>query len=720
MKNKREIEEILLNEEISLPESLSAENIEKLINEKGAIASPKRIHAFPTKSVTKWASAAAVLVVLIGVVAVIGMNGINSLQKQEMNDVQQQEIIDAAVNQNNTNEENVNENQNQNENDNNKSSDYTSLHKTVLEYYKDIYNNTVYAQDDSDGILGGIFDSILGDFAVKEEAMNSTLSSSAPATGTTSESATGTTQHTTTNTQVQGVDEADIVKTDGEYIYYLVNNTIRIVRCSDPENMVILGAIELTENVDYNLYPVEMYLYDNSLVVVLRENSEYQPVSYSNSYGAVCDCLCIALKTDTVIKCYDISDKENPRETFSHKITGEYVSSRVTDGKLITVAQFNIPYNSVKAEDFSGACEVVKDVCVPEYSVGNGEMQKIPADRIEVFDEKSPTCYTVTSILNLNDMSQEPKMNALLGGGNELYCTKEEIFVAEQIYSTWTHDETLVATDSLGNKFDIATRIHKMKITDDGVDYISSVTVGGMCINQFSMDKNGDYFRIATNGWNYNGSNQKTMVYVIDKDMKIVGFLDNIAPSEQMKSARFMGNVLYLVTFMQTDPLFIIDLSVPEKPEIKGELKIPGFSTYLHPAGDGLLIGVGEGGTMTGTDGTAKISLFDVSDPYNLKELDNYTTSEMASFTGNHKEFVVIDDDTYGVTLVNYMQTDMFVVFSITDGGIVIDNTYLSKPRATYGNTRGIVIDDYVFVVSSSGILAYEFGQDYYIDELSF
>ena len=87
--------------------------------------------------------------------------------------------------------------------------------------------------------------------------------------------------------------------------------------------------------------------------------------------------------------------------------------------------------------------------------------------------------------------------------------------------------------------------------------------------------------------------------------------------------------------------------------------------------------------------------------------------ADVASFTGNHKEFVVIDDDTYGVTLVNYMQTDMFVVFSITDGGIVIDNIYLSKPRATYGNTRGIVIDDYVFVVSSSGILAYEFGQDY-------
>lgn len=699
MKNKREIEERLLNEELTLPESLSAENIEKLINEKGSIANPKRIHAFPAKSVAKWASAAAVLVVLIGVVAVIGLNGNLPSKKQELNENDQQEIIENQI-----------------ETD----SDYSSLHKTVFEYYKNVYTELVYTQDDSDGIFNGIFD-----FGSKNEAAMDTVISS-PSTGvpmpedsadsTTSES----TQHSTTNTQVQGVDEADIVKTDGKYIYYLANNTIRIVECGADAKMKLVSKIEIPEVVDFYANPSEMFLYDDKLVVILKETSEYQPVSYSNSYGFVCDCVCIALKTDTVIKCYDLSDKANPKETFTHKITGEYISSRVTDGKLITVAQFNIPYNSVKAEDFGGACEVVKDVCVPEYSVGNGEMQKIPADRIEVFDEKSPTSYTVTSILNLNDMSQEPKLNALLGGGNELYCTKEEIFVVEQIYSTWTHDETLVATDSLGNKFDVATRIHKMKITDNGVDYISSVTVGGMCINQFSMDKYGDYFRIATNGYNYNNSNQKTMVYVIDKDMKIVGFLDNIAPSEQMKSARFMGNVLYLVTFMQTDPLFVIDLSVPEKPEIKGELKIPGFSTYLHPAGEGLLIGIGEGGTMSGTDGTAKISLFDVSDPYNLKELDNYTTNYYAAFTGNHKEFVVIDENTFAVTLYYEWSSGKVVVFSITDGGIVIDNIYDSKNGAQYGNTRGVFIEDNVFVINNGGIIAYKIGNENSVDNISF
>lgn len=703
---EKELSKKLNCEEITLPESLSAENIEKLINEKGSITDPKRIVSFPKKSAYKWASAAAVLVVLAGVAAMLGLGGNPLAEKQSIDDAQQQEIIENHVA---------------------PPSDYSEIHKTVLSYYKDIYNSSVaYTQDDADGF----FDGILGNFGVKNEAAmdmvvgntSSGTPSSAPSVQSTPTAApeSSDTKYTTTNTQVQGVDEADIVKTDGKYIYYITNNVIRIVECDAEAKMNLISKIELEDFVDFSYNPSEMFLYNDTLIVVLKETSKYQPVTYNNSYGAVCDCTCTAIKTDTVIKCFDVSDRANPKESFTHKLRGDYISSRITDGKLITVAQFRIPYDSVLADDFDGACEVVKDVCVPEYSVGDGEMKKIPSERINVFDEKNPTSYTVTSILDLGDMSAEPKMNALLGGVEEIYCTREEIFVAEQIYSTWSQDEELVVKDSLGKKYEIATRIHKMEITDDGVNYIASVTVGGMCINQFSMDKHGDYFRIATNGMNWTGKKRETMVYVVDKDMKIVGFLGCIAPEEQMKSARFMGDVLYLVTFMQTDPLFVVDLSDPVKPEIKGELKIPGFSTYLHPAGDGLLIGVGEGGTMTGTDGTAKISLFDVSDPYNLKELDNYSTGTYATFTGNHKEFVVIDKNTFAVTLYYDYSAGKVVVFSITDGGIVIDNIYDARTGANYGNTRGVFINDNVFVVNGIGIASYKNGNETPVQILTF
>ncbi len=709
-KFKNEFEKKLMSEEISLPESLSAENIENLINEKGSIIEPKRIVSFPKKSAYKWVSAAAVFVILVGVVALIGFGGKPQVEKQNITPAEQQEIIENHA----------------------EKSDYSALHKTVLNFYKDIYNRSyVYSQSDSDGIFNGWFDNFGAkeesamDMAVGNNTANVGSSNGSPSTPSTPSSAPESSVtisdsgHSTTNTQVQGVDEADIVKTDGKYIYYITNNIIRIVACDSDAKMTLVSKIKLTDYIDYDFYPSEMYLYNDTLVLVLRETSKYQPVTY-NSYGAVCDCVCTAIRTDTVIKFYDISDRANPKETFTHKMTGEYVSSRITDGKLVTVAQFRIPYDSVMANDFDGACELVKDICVPEYSVGDGEMKKIPSDRINIFDEENPTNYIVTSVLSLDDKSAEPKMNALLGGAAEIYCTKDEIFVAENLYSTWTQNGEKVVGDTLGNKNEMATRIHKMEISDDGVSYSASVTVCGNFINQFSMDKYGDYFRITTNGMNWKNKKTETMVYVVDKDMKIVGFLGGIAPEEQMKSARFMGNVLYLVTFMQTDPLFVVDLSVPEKPEIKGELKIPGFSTYLHPAGDGLLIGVGEGGTMTGTDGTAKISLFDVSDPYNLKELDNYSTGTYACFTGNHKEFVVVDDNTFGVTLYYDHTSGKLVVFSITDGGIVIDNIYNAKTGSGYGKTRGIFINDNVYVVNESGVVSYKNGNETPVNEIGF
>ena len=698
---EKELSKKMSSEEITLPESLSAENIEKLIGEKGSIIEPKRIVSFPKKNVAKWISVAATLIILIGVAAVVGIGNLPVEKENQINDEEQQQIIENHVAQ---------------------TSDYSEIHETVLSYYKEIYNrNYDLLTDSDDGFFDGIFNFGSKDTAAENTVAGTNSSSSATGTVADAETESADAKYSTTNTQVQGVDEADIVKTDGKYIYYIVKNTINIVECDEDAKMKLVSKIKLTEYISYDFYPSEMYLYNDNLVVLLRETSEYQPISYNNSYGELCDCVCVAVKTDTVVKCFDISDRANPEESFTHKLTGEYISSRVTDGKLITVAQFRIPYDSVLADDFNGACEVVKDVCVPEYSVGDGELKKIPSDRIKVFDEKNPTNYTVTSILDLDDKSPEPKVNAFLGGADEIYCTREEIFVAEQIYSTWSQTEELVVKDSLGNKHEMATRVHKMDITDDGVNYVASVTVGGMCINQFSMDKHGDYFRIATNGVEWNSKKRETMVYVVDKDMKIVGTLFGIAPEEQMKSARFMGDVLYLVTFMQTDPLFVVDLSDPENPEIKGELKIPGFSTYLHPAGDGLLIGIGEGGTMTGTDGTAKISLFDVSDPASPKELDNYTTYFVGDFVRNHKAFSVIDENTFAIPFFAQGQGESILVFSIENNGLSIDNYYdCLKYNDDYNATRAVFINSSLYAVSTNGIIAYDMTTAEKLSEIKF
>lgn len=691
-KLKNELAKKFMSEEIILPESLSAENIEELINEKGGIIEPLRRRNYRLEKAVKWcASIAAAVVLIVGIGAVV-QNTNNDIAIED-----QQQII----------EKNVVE------------SDYSEIEKNILNYFKGIYNTNALFTDDADGFdLGSIF----YNFGAKNEAAMDTANnstSSAPTDGVGTDMEDG--KFSTTNTQVEGVDEADIIKNDGKYIYYLRQNSydITITSCENPEDMIIVGRINLKEDDSKDIYPVEMFLYGDTLTVIVREYLEYEnETTYSGMVTA--DTCCIALKSDTVIRMFDVKDKANPKEIYSQKMSGDYISSRITDGKLIVVTSFDIPYSSVRADDFDGACQVVKEICIPEYSVNGGEIQRIPAERIKMFDEDEPTTYTVSSIISLDSEEKEPMMNAFLGAGSEIYCTAEELFVAENVFSYWTNDGENVVKDALGAEFTTATRIHKMDITDEGVEYIASTVVGGIGINQFSMDKHGEYFRIATNGSDYRGGESSTMVYVLDKDMKIVGFLGGIAKGEDMKSARFMGDTLYLVTFMQTDPLFVIDLSDATSPAVKGELKIPGFSSYLHPIGNGLVIGIGAGGTTSGTDGTAKISLFDVSDPYNPKELDNYSTSGQAEFVGDHKGFMTIDENTYAASVMYEYFTGKVIVFSIVDGGIVVDEVYMSKSSGNSRAVRGSFIDTTFFVVNDIGIIAYNMVSGDRIDDIAF
>lgn len=689
--NYNDIEKLFMAEEVTLPESLSAEKIEELLNENGKIVNPKRINRGKGAKITKTVvSLAASLILVVG----LGITADRTKNYFDMN--KQEQIITNQI----------------------VDSDYSQIENVVLSYYRDIFNNQ---NNDDFELFEDIFDGGVKNESAMDMAAGGAASGSASSSQNTNGGTAGGTSFGETNTQVQGVDEADLIKNDGSYIYYLNNNKVIITDCRDSANMSIVSETELFEDtLTYNIFGSEMYLYDDKLIVVINESSDYEQVTNSSN-GALCDCVCYALKTDTIIKVFDVADKTNPVLSYTQKITGNSVSSRMINDKLITVSQFSIPYYQLSGDDFEDACYMLKSLCIPEYSVNDGELKKIPSDRITMFDEESPTVYTVTSIINLSDLSAEPCVNAFLGGAEDIYCTGDELFLAESMTSWWTRENENIVKDDNGKEFSTVTKIHKMDITDDGVNYVTSATVGGHCINQFSMDKNGDYFRIATNGWSYNGSNQKTMVYVLDKDMKIVGFLDAIAPGEQMKSARFLGDMLYLVTFMQTDPLFTVDLSDPANPELKGELKIPGFSSYLHPIGNGLVIGIGEGGTDSGLNGKGKISLFDVSDPASPKELDNYTTNYAGTLNSNHKAFLIIDENTFAVPFFCYGVAEYIIVFSIENNGIIIDNTYDCLKNSPYYNVaRGTFIDSVFFAVNNNGIVAYDMATAEKFGEIKF
>ena len=166
------------------------------------------------------------------------------------------------------------------------------------------------------------------------------------------------------------------------------------------------------------------------------------------------------------------------------------------------------------------------------------------------------------------------------------------------------------------------TLIHKIQISGLSASYLDSTIIPGSVINQYSMDEdaNGN-FRIVTRNWE---TEETTNLYILDKNLRLVGKLEGIAPKENFQSSRFIGDKLYLVTFQQLDPLFVIDLADATNPKVLGELKIPGYSMYLHPYDATHLIGIGydtqdsgHGGVM---NGGLKIDLYDISDIKNPKQ----------------------------------------------------------------------------------------------------
>ncbi|MBQ3888687.1 MAG: beta-propeller domain-containing protein, partial [Clostridia bacterium] len=223
--------------------------------------------------------------------------------------------------------------------------------------------------------------------------------------------------------------------------------------------------------------------------------------------------------------------------------------------------------------------------------------------------------YLVASTVDVTDTATL-KTEAVLGAGDNVYCT------TETLYAT-TDAETDDTYSMVYDGRSVGTQIFKFDIRGGDIRFLKNVTVRGWSLDQFSMDEYKGNLRIATTT-GYWGENTESQIYVLDANLNTLGILPHVGKGETIRAVRFMGDTAYVVTFEQTDPLFVIDLSNPSNPTLKGEVKLPGFSSYLHPVGDGLLLGIGYGGDEEGTDGTLKVSLFDVSDPTAPREAANY------------------------------------------------------------------------------------------------
>ena len=393
--------------------------------------------------------------------------------------------------------------------------------------------------------------------------------------------------YSNTDQQVKGVDEGDVVKTDGKYIYRIANNKVVIVNAVPAEKMEVQSQINFTNDVS----PYEIFINGKYLTVICNKNSNIQSIN-----NGITDTL-FANNMKTSIYVYDISNKKKPSVVRYAEIDGNYAQSRMIGSKIYIIANKHIPIANGEAYNQLPIC---KDSAKGENGKNNVE---INYSNVSYCSDAIAPNYIIIGCINLDKIKDKMNITTVLGSGNNIYVSGNSIYVAG--------DKYIVENDSnngvvINNTEEGNTTIYKFSLNKDSVSFVCSGTVKGRILNQFSMDENKGCLRVATT--TTTNTSAANNVYILNSEMKTIGSLESLAKGETIYSTRFRGDKLYMVTFKQTDPLYVIDLKVPESPKVLGELKIPGFSNYLEPYDDTHVIGFGQDA------GNMKISLFDVSD----------------------------------------------------------------------------------------------------------
>ena len=442
-----------------------------------------------------------------------------------------------------------------------------------------------------------------------------------------------------TNVQVQNVDEADIVKVDSKYIYYVSGKKVVIIDAEKPETSEKIVEINF-ENEKF--YPREIYVNNQKLIIVGNEYNDTVKTEFAEIDSATND---MSIKEDIInvnddsksgVIIYDISNVKEPKETRRVMVDGMYLSSRKIENYIYFVVNKYIYTPGIKNNNLE-ELEQYQDQYKPKYiDTAVGEDEKyIDYDNIYCLDGTDEANYLILVGLNI-DNEEEAEIQTFLGAGQYVYSSEKNMYIATNKVAYGDNYEILSEN----------THILKVALNNGKFIFKAETNVDGQINNQFSMDENGDTFRIATTTGNIGAIDENTSnnLYILSDKLEEIGKVAEFAKEEKIYSVRYIGNKAYVVTFKQTDPLFVIDLSNPSNPQILGELKIPGYSTYLHPYDETHLIGFGydtkEDGTQITTNGL-KMVMFDISDLNNPKELfktnigdSKYTYSELLF---NHK-----------------------------------------------------------------------------------
>ena len=511
-----------------------------------------------------------------------------------------------------------------------------------------------------------------GDVMLLEESAEITTMDAGAADTAANQKVTGEADYSQTNVREAGVDEGDVVKTDGSYLYILKSSgSVRIVdiRGTKMKEIAEIQPEKLNESIE------DLYLDGDRLMLVTTgyESSmeEAESVMYTvNRYQY------------TALTVYDITEREHPEVTGRITQEGDYRQSRKNGDYVYLLTQYS-PSLGDSFED-SSVMPLVNE-------------QKLAISDVYLPDQTSQPDYLVASGINIQDPENVISSKAIVSGAADFYMSSDNLFICN---NNWNDGKS-------------STEILRFACEDGEITAGAMCELPGFLNDTFSLDEYQGYLRVLLTE---DSNGESNSLYILDADMQVTGAIRDLADGETIRSARFMGTIAYFVTFRQTDPLFCADLSDPDNPQILSELKLTGFSSYLHPYGDHLLLGVGyEAEEETGSQTGVKLSMFDISEPSQVEELDKYVIKGASYLPSDYDYKAILADGEKN--LIGFVCDGEYLVFSYDEEkGFQNLLTYTMSDWEYWdgdASCRGVYAGDEFYIVDQDEVLCFDMNQDF-------
>lgn len=538
--------------------------------------------------------------------------------------------------------------------------------------YQQVFDALKSTQNDREYATADLARGVTTEMAVEDSAASAMdMGSSASNTG-------AALSYSKTNLQEAGVDEADIIKTDGKYLYVMkATGSVRMIR-AEGKTLEVEGTIMLEA---LNETPQEMYVDGDilNLIVTGSRTTLDSDDTQEDTYTA-------NTENYTKIYTYDISDRSVPQLRGTVKQKGTYSTSRKNGDVIYLFTQFYPQINDADQIDtyvpaVNGARLESTDIYLPEY--------------------QNSSSYLVISSVSNRRPDEVIDKKAIVSAADNFYVSNDNIYIAN---ANWGSDATM-------------TQILKFSCQKGKIRAKGAADLKGFLNDSFSMNEYNGYLRIVLT--DYSGDTQTNALYVLDDALEVCGSITDIAEGEEIRSARFLGDTGYFVTFKETDPLFSVDLSNPADPKVLGELKITGFSSYLHFYGENKLLGVGnEVDPETGAYTGIKLAMFDVSDPSNVKQLHKFVikdTYDCPLFYNYKAAMIDTEKNIFG-----FMCDSSYMIFRYDEEkgfeNIFTENLGDSYYSSSYNGTQGIrgcFIDNSFYLIGGGQIRIYDMADDY-------